>query len=524
MTPDSPGGGELTVLDYLRPVWRFRFAVVAIVVLAAAATYIYTNREARVYETSTNLYVGQSQLQQIINPAVILSSRSVADEASLLTTPAVAEEVVRRLKLPYSPLDLLGAVQAVPSATEDFLTIAAQAGNPQLAARIANGFAQAFITLRNRDLVQSAKTALSQAQAQLARTPGGAANLAGRTSLEQEIATLQAEVVSPPSQGEQVNPAPIPVSAISPTPRRDAIFAAVIAFVLAIIGAYLVDRTDRRVRRVEDVETLFDLPVLATIPHVRGIGRKSSHARTPHAAQEPHRTLRMNLDIARAAVDGRVIMITSALPSEGKSTIVRNLALSYRESGASVAVVEADMRRPVLADQFELPHGTGLAEALSEGEPLRTYKVPDSEHEPPTRGRIDVALAGASVENPSVLLGRSHLPAILRRMAQRHDIVLVDSPPLLSVSDGLALLNAVDGVLVVVRTGRTTYPAAQRLRRTIERIGAAPILGVVANGAADNLAAYGYQYYDRPMAGEGRPVANGTVDHVHAAGDDVPAV
>jgi polysaccharide biosynthesis transport protein len=510
MNGSPSAGGELTVLDYLRPVWRFKIGVVLVVIAAAIGTYAYANHQPRVYETSTELYVGQSELQQVVNPTVTLSSRSVADEATLLTTPAVAEAVRTKLKLPYTPNQLLSTVQATPSASEDFLTITVQSSSPQLAAVIANGFAHEFLRLRNADLVNSARTAVAQAQAQLNHVPGGAANVATRSSLEQEIQTLEAQVVSPPSQGQQVVAATVPSLPISPTPKKDAIFAAIIALVLTIIAAYLIDRTDRRVRGIADVETLFDLPVLATIPHIRGMGRKSGGAQTPLAAREPYRTLRVNMDIAREELGGRVIMVTSAMPEEGKSTIVRNLALSYQEAGASVAVVEADMRRPVLAEQFGIPRGAGLSDALSGGE-VRTDRVPVNNSRA-LGGRIDVMLAGGLSESPSVLLTRGRLPDVLAGLAETHDIVLVDTPPLLSVSDGLTLLGVVDGVVVVVRPGRTTYPAAVRLRRTVERLHGAPIIGVVANGTEDELASH-YAYAEEPAV-------NGAVEAVAYQADD----
>ena len=344
---------------------------------------------------------------------------------------------------------------------------------------------------------------MAQAKAQLARIPGGASSASGST-LAQEIAALQAEVNSPPAPGGAGEPGDGAGCTGVSKPERDGIFAAAIALVLAIIAAYLLDRTDRSVRDVDDVETLFDFPVLATIPNIRSIERKSAGVHTPFDAQEPYRMLRVNLDIARADVKGKVIMVTSALPAEGKSTVVRNLALSYREAGANVAVVEGDMRRPVLAGQFELAEqGAGFADALADERPLRTHEVPGTVEEPSSGGRIDVALAGHSEENPSVLLTRLVLPKLLLQLAETHDIVLVDSPPLLAVSDGLALLGVVDGVLVVVRPGRTTYPAAERLQRTVERLRGAPILGVVANGVQDELAASGYRVL-RPAGGHGR--------------------
>ena len=494
--------GELTFADYVRPVWRFKFIVVLVVAVAAAGTYAYTNRQQKVYESATQVFVGQSELQQLLNPLATQTPRTIADQATLVTTPTVAEQVKKQLSLPYPPDALLGAVQAVPSQQADFLTITAETNSPTLAAELANGFAKAYLKLRTLNLVNSAKAALVEADKQLAALPAGQNNVVTKNALRQQIGTLQSQLSSPPSQGQIVASA-VPGGAISPQPTRNAIFAGALALVLGIIAAYLFDRGDRRVRRLEDVETLFALPVLGTIPFVRGIGRRrrGTAPEIPGAAREPHRSLRVNLDLARLDMQGRgkVIMVTSAQQSEGKSTIVRNLALSYREAGANVAVLEADMRRPVLAEQLGVSPVPGLAEALAiDDMDLALQEVPKQPGFSPHAGMIDVAVAGACYENPTVLLTGDRMHALIEAVAQDHDIVLVDTPPLLSVSDALPLLSMVDGVLVVVRVGKTTYPAAMRLRRTVERLHGVDVLGIVANTLVDELASYGYSKYERP--------------------------
>jgi polysaccharide biosynthesis transport protein len=470
----KPGdaGGSLTVLDYLRPVWRFRWIVLIVVVLAAAATYFVTNRETKVYQTSTDLYIGQSDLQQLLDETSAPTDTTDANQALLVTTPAVAAAVQKTLKLPYSPQALLGAVSASSNSNTNFLTVTAQGTNPQLAAKLANAFAQAYLQQRQADVVASARIAVKTAQAQLQATPRTSANTGVVAALQQQIDTLEGVVVSPPFLGNVVTKASVPVVAVSPTPKRDAIFAAVLALALAIIVSYLFDRGDRRVRQFDDLEALYDLPVLASIPHVPGSSAKpDSRLRVPPPIREAHRALRVNVELAREERDAKVIMITSALPSEGKSTVVRNLAMAYSEAGARVAVIEADLRRPVLAAQFGIDTGPGVAEALTAGGELRMQAVPHrTEDHGRAAGEIRVAVAGASVDDPTVLLTEGNLRGIMRPLAGDYDIVLIDSPPLLAVSDGLLLLGLADGVVLVVRAGATTYHAASRMQRTFDRV------------------------------------------------------
>lgn len=500
---------ELTFADYLRPVWRFRVFVLCAVIATTMATYVYYNRQAPLYETATELYVGQSDVQQLLSGGLgsASSERSIANQARLLTSPRVAERVRARLKLDVPAAALLGSVTSTANSNSDFLVLRARDGDPQRAAELANGFAASYLSLRRSDLVAAARTALRDVRARLRRLPRSSTTAVTRTALTEQINTLQGTVASPPGSGEQVTRAGVPGAPVAPKPRRAAFFAALLALVLSIIVCYLLDRSDRRVRRLEEVETLFDLPVLASIPHVRQASApKTDPGGTQPALREPHRTLRVNLDLARSERPMTTILVTSALPAEGKSTVVRNLAISYREAGARVAVVEADLRRPVLAKQFGLPtHFGGINESLARGVALTPQTVLNAD--PGQTGRIDVFPAGPPLDNPTVLLTEERLIPIIEPIAAAYDIVLIDSPPLLSVSDALPLLNLVDGVVIVVRPGTTTHPAVERVRRTIERLPRANLIGAVANDVTDTLN-YGYSYGPGDKRPHLRPVAD----------------
>lgn len=486
-------GNELTFLDYLRPIWRFKVLVVLVVAVAAAGAYYITDRQPRTYEASTSLYVGPSSIQQALNPTAGTSTvRQVADQAQLITSLSVATAVRADLKLPSPPGALLGAVQVTPNANADFLTISAQSGDPSLSAKLANGFARAYLQRAQANLLGGAKAALAATEGQLHRKGLSQAN---RLALGTELATIEGVIVSPPSVGQQLSPATVPAAPVSPKPTRNAIFAAVLALVLCVILAYILDRNDRRVRRLDEVEDAFELPVLVSVPHARRRERANGAPDgVPVVLREPYRSLRVNLEVARAEHNGKIVMVTSALPSEGKSTVVRNLAIVYREAGARVAILEADLRRPVLGAQLKIAKSPGLSEALAAGGDLPVQRAPDgSQHVNGSGGVIDVVVAGAATYDPTALLTNRRLPGFIQRLAADHDLVLIDSPPLLSVSDGLPLLGLVDGVLLVVRGGTATRPAAERLRRTLDRVssnGRVRVFGIVANHVTDELASY----------------------------------
>jgi capsular exopolysaccharide synthesis family protein len=498
MENNNSAAGGLTVLDYLRPVWRFKIPVILVVVIAAAGTYLYTNRKPKLYQSSATLYVGQSSLESLLNPASTANSvRTVADQAALLRTPAVAALVQKQLRLGVPPAALLGSISASPSASGDFLDLISAARSPRLAAALANGFAQAYLKLQTRNVVSGAKASLLATQARLKQLGHGVNDATARTGLQQQISTLEGIVASPPPSGQQLAPAPVPAAPVSPKPKNDAIFAAVIALALGVIASYLVDRHDRRVRQTDDMDSLLDIPVLASIPHARRAElRRVAPDEIPETLRESFRSLRVNLDIARAQRDGavpnaaKVIMITSAIPDEGKSTIVRNLALSFWEAGARVAVVEADLRRGVLAERFGVAEKPGLSEALADGDHLLLQPVPTSD---PQRGALDILVAGRAAEDPTVLLSEPVLADRLAQLATDYDVIFIDSPPLLPVSDSLPLLGMADGVLVVVRFGTSTREAAAKMRQTIERVGgtrAVRLLGIVANDTSDTSRYY----------------------------------
>lgn len=523
MTTATPDDGGLTFIDYLRPIRRFKFLIALVVIVAAAATYVYEGHKPKIYQTSTQLYVGQSSLDQLLDPSaqeILSGTNDITDQAVLLQTPTIARVVLAHLRLHESPGALLGAIQASANSGADFITITATSINPALAARIANGFVQAYIQVAGTNLVSQAKSALAADQTKLSQLAPGSANTGARTGLRSEIGSLESIITTPPPAGRQVAPAGVPSTPASPKPTRDAIFAAAIALVLGIVLAYLFDRGDPRISRLDELELLFELPVLATVPHVRHVdpGSEDPYGIQP-ALRERFRSLRVNLDLAQSSSNGkatnaRVILVTSALPAEGKSTVVRNLALSYREAGRRVAIVEADLRRPVLADRFGLQQGPGLAQALVEGEALYLQRVPESTAQPQgaTHGEIGVAVAGTPPDNPSVLLTSARVREIITQLASVCDVVLIDSPPLLAVGDSLPLLGIADVTLLVVRAGTVTRPAAERVLTTIDRVNEVQrvnMLGIVANDVVDDLAAYYGNYADEgtKSARHGRDLA-----------------
>jgi capsular exopolysaccharide synthesis family protein len=283
------------------------------------------------------------------------------------------------------------------------------------------------------------------------------------------------------------------------------------------------EQSDRKLRRTDQVTAAFDAPVLTTVPRSRALKRHKPFADLPPQIAEAFRMLQMNLRFAREE-PVRSVLVTSARTGEGKTTIAWNLAAAAASGGLSVALVEADLRRPSLADRYDLEHAPGLAEAL-QGEvsisaamqtilPLAGSANPVGHPRP-----LHVIVAGQPASNPWALMQSSVMVRVLDVLRKDHDIVVIDTPPLPHVADAISLLRHVDGVLVTASVNSTRGPEASRLRDQLQGLDA-NVLGVVANGGS---ALSGYAAYARATAATTAASSNGdgagTPMAVRGAGD-----
>jgi receptor protein-tyrosine kinase len=331
---------------------------------------------------------------------------------------------------------------------------------------------------------------------------------------------------------QQTSPA-VPSSVpTSPKPVRNAVFALVLSLILAVLAAFGLDRLDRRIRRTEDVEPAFGYPILAQIPHAgRPQPTHNGQVALAKPLKEAFRALHLNITLESLDRPVRTLLVTSAVPLEGKTTVVRNLALAYREAGLRVAVIDADLRQPSVHRAFNVERDPGLTDVLTNRQPLhaalqevpvdvrgletlaRVHMAADvaaeavanaasgNGSEPtPSVGALFALASGPSPANPPAVLGSERTLAVLREVSEEYDVVLVDGPPLLPVSDALPLLSMVDGVIVVGRLDMTTTVAARRLARQVSRVPDARVLGVVVNDVTERMVRKpAYPYDSKPV-------------------------
>jgi succinoglycan biosynthesis transport protein ExoP len=329
---------------------------------------------------------------------------------------------------------------------------------------------------------------------------------------------------------EQIGPAkPGAATLISPKPRRNAIFGLLLGVFLAACAAYAASRFDRRLRTLADIESALGAQVLAALPSARPpIVRREGRLAPATSLLEPLRRLHTTLQLGDMLEHDRersprVILFVSADAGDGKSTLVADLALVQRDAGERVAVVEADLRRPVLAGLLDVGGAHGLAEvlpvaaAMQQVEPLPGLAGAGAAQpaagagavavvESRGTGSLSVLLSGRDVANPPALLASAAMAELLRALAEEHDYVLLDAPPPLGVSDAMALLHAVDGIVLVARVGHTRETSARQLLALLARTSSAPVLGVVANGVARaEMRAYGFSSAYEQRRGRPKP-------------------
>jgi succinoglycan biosynthesis transport protein ExoP len=284
---------------------------------------------------------------------------------------------------------------------------------------------------------------------------------------------------------------PAPPRAVRSGPARATIGA--LALFAGLVGglglAFLFENVSRRLHGKDEIEQAIQAPVLGAIPSVRG-AQNGALFNSASAGEEAFRRLATNV-LAVAASDGvRTILVTSATPGEGKSTVVANLARAIAEAGARVVVVDADLRRPRLHRIFRLPGDEGLA-TVAAGAPVEAVVQATS------IPRLALLAGGESTSNPALLLRSPAVRTAIRQLEERFDAVLVDGPALLGVTDSLVLAPIVGGVLFVVRDDlarrETVGSACEQLARMH-----VDTLGVVLNGAHEFE---GQRYYERLIEG-----------------------
>jgi len=486
---------------------RRRWWILALCVIVGGGSAFALARHARKQYSSTGSVLFQaSQLDEKLfgttySPVYVDPDRQAQTNLNLVTLPVVAQGASAALGgTPTAPA-IAHAITALADGNSSIVNVTAQEPSPALAARVVNGYLNAFVAYRREAEQSQAYGAADLVQAQLSSLERSSPRSSQVASLQQRITSLRVLASLQTGDVQVAQTGQPPTVASSPSIKKDTAFGLIFGLLVGILGIALAERLDRALVDAEDAEAAFGLPVLGLVPTSRGFeqarGSRASRALTT-GESEVFRLLRARLRYFNVDKDVTTILVTSAAPADGKSTVAWHLARTAAELApdASVLLLEADLRRPSLARASGLPAVPGLSELLSheasfEGSVQRVPVAPGGSS--PGRASVNLITSGALPPNPTELLESNRMRDLLRRLAGVFDLVIIDAPPTLFVSDAIPLIRQVDGVLVVGRLRHTRRDAARHLRDQLAQL-SAPSLGLVLNGVKFSDTGY-YAYH-----------------------------
>lgn len=503
----APAGESASILGTLR---RRALIVVLTALVAAGAAAAFTYAQRNSYETSAKLLFRQSigpDLNALGLPPATPSADNLAlSNVAFVDSRSVADVAARRLGPSVSADDVDDDVTVNGTKNEDVVTVVARATSARRAARVANAYAESAVELARRAQIDRATEVLDNLEGQLAALPPAARAGGDGQRLRGSIERLRVLADVGTGSPQIIQRGFVP-TAKAGNPLQTILLGGLFGIVLGIGLALLREQADRRLHRPDEVSAAFDAPVLTTVPRSRAVKRNVPFPDLPPDVAEAYRMLQTNLRYA-GGQPVRSVLVTSARSQEGKTTTAWYLAAAAASAGLSVALVEADLRRPSIAARFGLRPDGGLTEVLrgelSVAEALQFVSpYPEFAGYNGHRPGVEVLVAGTAAHDPWALMQSAALGELLGLLEQRHDLVVVDTPPVPHVADAISLVSHVDGVILTASVNSTRGPEARRLRDQLQDLGAR-IIGVVANGGS---AEGGYGYAPATQPGE-RPDAS----------------
>lgn len=498
MTPQPAEQNDFRA--YLRSLWRWKWLMLAFLVVVPTISYVLEARKTKEYESSTLV-----QPQAVsIDPSVFGGTASAPSNifaiARLVKTTAVASQAAKFMpNAPASSASLLGHVTTQADVDTGFLTITGTDTDPKRAADIANAFGRAISKNQTDQATAQIDKAISKLQRQIAALPKN--DTVGRSELASQLQRAR----SLRAVGQNNTDAIIERAEPSSTPtnhntRRAIELGLVLALLLGFGAVAVAENSDRRIRSPEDLERMTGLTLLSAVPASAFDPAEDDDLRDEEAFQ----MLRGALMYFNVDQRLKSVVITSAGQEDGKTTVAIRLAQSAARAGRRVILVDADLRRPQIGPRMGVGAAIGLGAALVGDVDVRSLLVDvavaaEGDSQITMEGRLRVLPAGAAAPNPSELLSSERMERVLGELEADADLVIVDSAAALAVSDALPLLRWTSGVVLIARLNRTTRAGVRRLQRIIEAANGT-ILGVVATGAPTRGGydgyGYGYGYKD----------------------------
>jgi capsular exopolysaccharide synthesis family protein len=477
--------------------------IVACTLLTAAAALIFSLAQTKQYTADATLLFRDPGFDQRIfgssDVAAPDPTREAATNITLVSLDAVADRTAADLGGGVTGDEVSNKVSVESQGQADVASINATDPNPEFAATLANAFAQNYISFRraaDRRKVQQARALVT---ADFNRLPPAEQQGSEGQSLQRQISRLSTLEALQTGNAELVQHATVPTSPSSPKTVRNTALAWILGLFLGVALAALWERLDRRLRRPTEFEETFSMPMLTEVPESKSLSRSSNGIGELFATEGgAFQMLRARLRYFNVDRDIHSVLLTSAAPGEGKTTIAWNLAASAASSGSGTILLEADFHQPSIARQTGTRAQPGLSELLSGqstlAESVQRVTVENRQNGTEALRQLDVIVAGSHPPNPVELLESEGMARLLEKLTDDYDLVVIDSPPLPIVADVIPLAKLVNGVIVVGRVNKTTRDEAQALHAQLESLDA-PVLGVVANRTSRGRGYSGYYGY-----------------------------
>lgn len=513
-SPEEQMEEGLDLWQYFSLFLHWSWLILLAALVAGSAAFFFSKRMTPYYQSSTTVLVNAAPATKAMDySSVIMSEQLTSTYSQMMSNDSVLIEVVKQLGLNIPTDDLKEMITVATLQDTQLIQVTVESIDPELSANIAN--AVATISAVQIEEIQSLRFSQSKTtlETQLA-------------DLEQQIATYQAEATAASTTEEkdrldtkvtqyreiysnllssyesvrlseaqavstmvQVEPAVPDYTPVKPKVMQNTLLAAVVGLLLAAGVIVAREAIDDTIKNPEDITRKFKLPVLGVIDH-HNVEEYTpitmTDPRSPTA--EAYRTLRTNISYTSVDKPLRTLMVTSTESGEGKTTTISNLGVVLAQNGQCVIVADCDLRHPRVHTYLGLPNRQGISNLFTKSSASLNGHQQGTKVE-----NLTVITTGSLPPNPAELLGSQRMQAILGNMRQSADIILIDTPPILAVTDAAVLAPTLDGVLIVVRSGKTPASALRLTLEQMRRVNA-NVLGIVLNDVATRGSYYGYQY------------------------------
>jgi succinoglycan biosynthesis transport protein ExoP len=505
-------GTEPSFRAYLQVLHHRKWWVGSITVLGLAASLAFSLTAHKQYSATAQLLIqspvgatGLGTLQQ--QP---VTQTQIETQLQLVTSAPVQQAVRRRLN--STP-----AVTASEVGQTSVIAVTATSGAPARAALVANLYATAFVQYCQTVATHSLETAEAQLRSQISAlgqqlkpfkgnygSAEASALLNQEAVLKEQLAQMQVSGAVEMSAVVLVTPAQAPASPSSPKPVQDTLLGLAAGLSLGLGAAFLRDSLDDRLTSKEAAERAGNAPVLVMAPLVNSLRRGKpivvSVSEPTSPAAESYRSLRTSLQFARQEQQLRTILVTSPGVGEGKTSVLANLGVVFAQAGERVVLVSCDLRRPMIGEFFGLSEQVGLTSVL-----LGQQTLTEAVRPVPGLDRLSLLPAGPVPSNPAEMLSSARAAEVFAQLRAHFDLVLVDSPPVLPVTDAAVLSRYADGTLMLAAAGQTRRTDLHRAVERLDQVRAA-ILGIVFNKVTRQTGRYyGYTYTYKPYPADRVP-------------------